>query len=265
MKTLNGKLAFGMNIVSSAKRGATSEPELIVNGTTGSFRMTSSLTRALGLANGDYVMFINNVDSIDAAIAQKDESLIAWCEEQGVAMDTTEGAIAIHEAFDVWGIAKGIKEFDAKGNVVKTRVRLTLEDKKQFVEANFDAVYEAAMGSGEEELISALTVEGITKEEQIELLANTIKGDEVDKYRGSKCSNSSNFTGIGNTLTFSNSNDWAALKQGCENPKEINRIYSVDITDVQSVVLSNGFEDVEVKYFILGDYRDEVSGRTKKD
>lgn len=261
MKTLNGKMAFGMGIVTVAKRGANDEPELIINPTVGGFRVTGPVTRALGIKDGEYIMFVSSVDAIDFAIAQKDEQLVAWCEENGINMSTPEGIAAIHKEFDVWGIAKGIQEFDAKGNPVKTRERITAADRKAYVETNFDALYEHAVTEGTEDFKAALTVEGITKDQQIELLMGTVQGDEIDKYRGAKCANSNNLKGIGNTLTFSDAGSWAALKAGADKPKETNRIYSVNVKDLQTTVVNNGYKDVEITFALLEDYRDEAVAR----
>ena len=63
MKTF-GKLSFGMSVVNLAKRGVVAEPELIANTTPGSFRLTAPVTRALGIASGDYVMFLDQDDLI---------------------------------------------------------------------------------------------------------------------------------------------------------------------------------------------------------
>ena len=261
MKTLNGKMAFGMGIVTVAKRGANDEPELIINPTVGGFRVTGPVTRALGIKDGEYIMFVSSVDAVDFAIAQKNADLVAWCEEKGINMNTPEGITAIHNEFDAWGIAKGIQEFDAKGNPVKTRERITAADRKAYVEENFDALYEHAIANASEDFKAALTVEGIAKEQQIELLMGTVQGDEIDKYRGAKCASSNNLKGIGNTLTFSDAGSWASLKAGAEKPKETNRIFTVNVKELQTAVVNNGYQDVEIKYAMLEDYRDEAVAR----
>lgn len=206
-------------------------------------------------------MFVSSVDAIDFAIAQKDAELVSWCEENSIDINSPEGIAAIHKEFDVWGIAKGIQEFDAKGNPVKTRERITAADRKAYVEANFDALFDNAIVNGTEDFKAALTVEGITKEQQIELLMGTVQGDEIDKYRGAKCASSNNLKGIGNTLTFSDAGSWASLKAGAEKPKETNRVYSVNVKELQTAVVNNGYEEVEIKFALLEDYRDEAVAR----
>ena len=109
MKTFaNGKLSFGLGAVNVAKRGVVSEPELVINPTVGAFRITPPVSRALGLANGDYVMFISTVAEVDKAIAERNPELVALCAENGIDINTPEGVAAIHAEFDEWGIAKGV-------------------------------------------------------------------------------------------------------------------------------------------------------------
>ena len=215
MKTFKGnaKLSFGLGAVNVAKRNAVSEPELVVNPTVGGFRITPAVSRALGLTNGGYIMFVSNIDAIEQAIANKDENLVAFCAEENIDMNTPEGVKAIHEAFDEWGIAKGIQMFDKNGNAVKTKERMSKTDKVEYVTNNFDDVLKAAIENGEPEFAASLQVEGITKEEQIEILANAVNPEQVNKYYGSKCSNPSNLSGTGVSLTFSDSAVWGALKE----------------------------------------------------
>ena len=92
MKTFaNGKLSFGLGAVNVAKRGVVSEPELVINPTVGAFRITPPVSRALGLANGDYVMFISTVAEVDKAIAERNPELVALCAENGIDINTPEG------------------------------------------------------------------------------------------------------------------------------------------------------------------------------
>lgn len=264
MKTF-GKMSFGMGVVTLAKRGVAAEPELILNGTVGNFRMTQPVTRALGIASGEYVMFISNTSSIDMAIAQKDEELVAWCEENGVDITSAEGIARIHSEFDQWGIAKGIQEFDAKGNPIKTTERWTKADKIEYVKGRFSELLEEAKASADEAFVAALTAEGMTEEAQIEMIAESLQPEEIDKFRGSKCANSSNLKGIGNILNFADASVWSALKSDMgATAKTHNRIYNVDITELQDVVINDGYKDVTVKVALLKEYRDVESSRSKK-
>lgn len=267
MKTFKGnaKLSFGLGAVNVAKRNAVSEPELVVNPTVGGFRITPAVSRALGLTNGGYIMFVSNIDAIEQAIANKDENLIAFCAEENIDMNTPEGVKAIHEAFDEWGIAKGIQMFDKNGNAVKTKERMSKTDKVEYVTNNFDDVLKAAIENGEPEFAASLQVEGITKEEQIEILANAVNPEQVNKYYGSKCSNSSNLSGTGVSLTFSDSAVWGALKEDLgEEAKKTSRTFEVDIKELREVPYFNGHKEVIVKAAMLGEFKDTESTRKSK-
>ena len=267
MKTFKGnaKLSFGLGAVNVAKRNAVSEPELVVNPTVGGFRITPAVSRALGLTNGGYIMFVSNIDAIEQAIANKDENLVAFCAEENIDMNTPEGVKAIHEAFDEWGIAKGIQMFDKNGNAVKTKERMSKTDKVEYVTNNFDDVLKAAIENGEPEFAASLQVEGITKEEQIEILANAVNPEQVNKYYGSKCSNSSNLSGTGVSLTFSDSAVWGALKEDLgEEAKKMSRTFEVDIKDLREVPYFNGHKEVIVKAAMLGEFKDTESTRKSK-
>lgn len=267
MKTFKGnaKLSFCLGAVNVAKRNAVSEPELVVNPTVGSFRITPAVSRALGLTNGGYIMFVSNIDAIEQAIANKDENLVAFCAEENIDMNTPEGVKAIHEAFNEWGIAKGIQMFDKNGNAVKTKERMSKTDKVEYVTNNFDDVLKAAIENGEPEFAASLQVEGITKEEQIEILANAVNPEQVNKYYGSKCSNSSNLSGTGVSLTFSDSAVWGALKEDLgEEAKKMSRTFEVDIKELREVPYFNGHKEVIVKVAMLGEFKDTESTRKSK-
>ena len=267
MKTFKGnaKLSFGLGAVNVAKRNVVSEPELVVNPTVGSFRITPAVSRALGLTNGGYIMFVSNIDAIEQAIANKDENLVAFCAEENIDMNTPEGVKAIHEVFDEWGIAKGIQMFDKNGNAVKIKERMSKTDKVEYVTNNFDDVLKAAIENGEPEFAASLQVEGITKEEQIEILANAVNPEQVNKYYGSKCNNSSNLSGTGVSLTFSDSAVWGALKEDLgEEAKKMSRTFEVDIKELREVPYFNGHKEVIVKAAMLGEFKDAESTRKSK-
>lgn len=267
MKTFKGnaKLSFGLGAVNVAKRNAVSEPELVVNPTVGGFRITPAVSRALGLTNGGYIMFVSNIDAIEQAIANKDENLVAFCAEENIDINTPEGVKAIHEAFDEWGIAKGIQMFDKNGNAVKTKERMSKTDKVEYVTNNFDDVLKAAIENGEPEFAASLQVEGITKEEQIEILANAVNPEQVNKYYGSKCSNSSNLSGTGVSLTFSDSAVWGALKEDLgEEAKKMSRTFEVDIKELREVPYFNGHKEVIIKAAMLGEFKDAENTRKSK-
>lgn len=266
MKTSSFKtMSFGFSAVNAGQRNVVVEPQVIAVSTEGSFRVTPPVSRVLGLANGDYVMFINNVDSIDSAFATNAPEVVAFAEAQGLELGSTELAIALHKEFDMWAIAKGIVEYDTKGNQKTTTERLTRKDKITFVSQRFEELLEQAMNSGDAELVDALSREGISKEEQIDILITCVQPKEIIKHKGSKLANPAGLTGVGVSLTFTDSNVWKQLKADMgDDATKMNRVFEADIENVQDVVLSNGYEDVTVKAIALGDYTDKEPSRIMK-
>lgn len=255
-----------MGIVNAGQRAASEEPELVVVSTPGSFRMTAQVSKALGIAHGEYVMFINNCANIDNAIINKVPEVVAFCEEQGLDIESPEAAMAVHAEFDIWALAKGIAELDKNGNPCTTRVRMTKNDKIKYVNTYFQETLEGALSSSNEELKAALGREGVTEDEQKELLVSCIQGDEVVKVKGSKCANTAALSGIGVTLNFTDSNVWKQLKANMtdEEATSKNRVYTVDIDNLQEAVVNNGHKDIVVKIAMLTEYKDEEPIRIGK-
>lgn len=262
----NGKgLNFGFSAVNAGQRAVTQDPLFIATSTEGGFRITGPVSRILGVQQGDYLMFINNIANIDKAIAEGAPELKEFCEEAGIEWGTPEAVIAIHKEFDLWGIARGIQEYDDKGLPKITKVRLTKDDRLAFVKQNYDAMLEAAMSSGDEELIAALSDETTTAEDKMNLLCPFVVADDVNSYRGSKLASPSDVTGVGVNLTFTDSNVWKQIKADLgETAGKINRVFTLDVESLQDAVINDGYKDVNIKMIILGDYEDKTPSRVGK-
>ena len=261
MKSNKG-LAFGFASVNAGQRNTTTEPQFIAVSTEGGFRITPAVSAVLGVAHGEYVMFINNIANIDEAIRNKDAVVVAFCEENELELGSPEAYLAIHKEFDTWAIAKGIVEYDPKGNAKEAQDRLTKADRIKFVSQKFDEMLSAALEQGDDELKEALSADGITKEEQIDILCPFVTPKTVTKFKGSKTANPAGLTGAGTSLTFTDSNVWKQLKADMgDTAGDLNRVYDVDIEDIQTVQISNGYEMVEVKTLLLGDYTDKEPAR----
>ena len=144
------------------------------------------------------------------------------------------------------------------------RERWTKDAKMVYVANNFDNILESAKANGDADFVAALTAEGMTKEAQIEMIANSLQPEIVDKYRGAKCANPSKLVGIGNIVTFADASVWSALKANMgETMKSHSRIFSVDITELMDVVVNDGCKDVTIKAAVLKEYRDVESIRKK--
>lgn len=266
MKTIKG-LSFGFSAVNAGQRNVSVEPQLIATSTEGNFRITGPVSRILGIASGENVMFINNVDNIDTAIAQRADVVVAFCEENKLDITSPEAAIALHKEFDMWAIAKGIQDFDAKGNAKMITERLSKNDKLRYVAANFDEMLEAAMAEADDQVKDALSRDGITKEEQMDILSAFVTPNEVIKFKGAKTANPANMTGVGNNLNFTDSNVWKQLKVDMgDDATKLNRVYNLDVDNIQDITINNGYEDVTVKALVLTDYVDQEPVRiSKKD
>lgn len=263
MKTFKG-LSFGMSVVNAGQRAVSEEPELIVTSTNGGFRASSSVTRALGVGHGEYIMFIQNVDNLTAMINGNAPEFVAFCEEAGLDTTSAEAAAAFHKEYDLWAIAKGVALYDKNGNPQTIRERMTNADKKKIVDNQYEEILESALASGNEELIASLSVEGMSDDDKKAILVNLIQGDEVQKYAGSKCANTSAMLGAGTILNFTDSNIWARLKADVEEPEKINRKFTIDLENSITVDVPNGKGSVAVKALVLGDYTDEKPIVNKK-
>lgn len=261
------KIKFGFGVVKSGQRNVSFEPEFSVLSSPGMFKITPQVSKALGVANGEYVMFINNRDAIDAAIREKDEVVVAFCEEHGLDLEEPATLVAIHKEFDRWAIAKGVKMLTEKGLAQKASERLSKKQKEEYIAADFDNYLEQALAGNDEQLRDALTADGITKDQQIEILATLVTPAEVDKYMGSKCSNSSDMIGAGVVLTFTDSNVWNDMKSDLDKEarKNVVRTYAINLDEIGTTEIFNGYENVKVAYLPLPtEYKDSAPIERKK-
>lgn len=263
MKTSNAKvMKFGFSAVNAGQRNVSVEPQVIAVSTEGGFRMTPAVSRVLNIGHGDYVMFFNNIKELDNAILNRDAALVEFCEAQGLDLDSPEAKIAIHQEFDMWAVAKGVIEYDAKGNQKTTNERLSKNDKLKFVAQHFEEMLEGAMAEADDETKDALSREGITKDEQMEILTTFVTPRELPKYSGSKAANPAGLTGSGTALNFTDNNVWKQLKADLKDEAtKLNRVFDIDLDSIQDVPYNNGYEIVTVKALILGEYSDKEPAR----
>lgn len=260
MKKIN--LSFGFTSVQSGVRNANAEPQVIAVSTEGGFRITPVVSKALGLQAGDYVMFLSNADKIDEAIAAKVPELVAAVEEAGLEWGSIQANDYIHSNLDQFAIAKGCLEFTDKGVAKVCKERLSQKDKLAIANQNFDAMMAGLMESDADEVKDAISRDGITREEQVEMLAQFVEAKELPKYRGSKTANTAGLTGTGVALNFTDTNIWKQIKSdlGDEATKK-NRVFNVDLDKIVSTKVNNGYEDVDVLILPLEEYVDEDPAR----
>ena len=261
MKTFKG-LSFGMSVVNAGQRAVSEEPELVATSTSGGFRISSSVSRAMGVGHGEYVMFIKNVDEVQEAINAQAEPFVQFCEEAGLDVLSAEAAAAFHEEFDMWAIAKGNPCYDKNGIPLTIKERMTIKDKKAILENRYEEILNSALNSGNEELIAALSVEGMTDDDKKGVLMQTMSGESTQKYNVSKCANTSGLKGAGTILNFTDSNVWMRLKADLgDNAEKVNRKFSIDLENTIPVQVHNGKDVVTVKAFVLGVHKDEEPAR----
>ena len=220
------KVSFGFNaVVAGQKTSGNNEPQLIANSTKGKFTVTSPVTRAMGIAVGEYIQFVNNIDQIERAIQEGNDDIKAIAEELGVDLSTREGQVAVVEACTQWAIVKGQPMLDKVGNPIMVSARLTEKDKRAYIAAHAEEALAAMRNTliervgnpdaSDEELIAAIDLE-------------EVEYPKVPGFTGSKTATTSNATGVGLQLGFTDSNVWGALKKDLgDNAEKKNRIYKV--------------------------------------
>lgn len=244
---LGNKIQFGVQAIVAGQKSATvnAAPQLIANSTSGKFVITAPVSKALNIAVGENVMFLNNIQGVESAIQARIEDIVKYAAENGIDIDSREGQDALLATFTQWFIAKGVKQYDSKGNPVMASERYTKEDKAKYladhaaeiVAANRDALVEQFGEMSDEELAAQLTVDMV----------------ETPKYHacsGSKTATTSSTTGVGCQLNFTDSAIWNTLKADLgDNATKKNRIYNVLLDEAQEVDYNNGKENVKVTIY----------------
>lgn len=243
MKTF-GKLNFGVQAVQAGQKSSTvnADPQLIANSTLGKFVVTAPVSKALNIAVGENIMFLNNIAGVEAAVQAKGEDILAYAAENGIDLSTKEGEDAMVALLTQWYIAKGVPQYTSKGEPVMATERFTKEDKAKYleehgmelVEANRAALIEEFGELSDEELVDKLTVDMV----------------ESPKYHaasGSKTATTASTTGVGCQLIFTDTAIWSALKRDLgEDATKKNRIYDVLVEDAQTAEFNNGRENVRI-------------------
>lgn len=247
MSKLN-KISFGITAVQAGQKSTTvnADPRLIANSTNGKFSITSPVSKALNIAVGENVMFLNNIANVEQAIKQNNADILEWCEENGIDINTREGQDAILKEFTLWAIAKGVKQYDSKGNPIYGSERFTKEDKEKFIadhaaeyiqDEEFRAVLIERVGdenASDEDLIAAITVDDV-------------ESPKFHACTGSKTATTSSATGVGCQLNFTDTSIWTALKADLGDDKDKkNRNYAVLLDEGFNTEVHNGKENVSV-------------------
>ena len=242
-----GNIKFGVSAVVAGQKSSTvnAAPQLTASSTAGKFVITAPVSKALNIAVGENIMFLNNIAGVEAAIQQRVEDVVNYASENGIDLNTREGEETILKTFTQWYIAKGVKQYDSKGNPILATERYTKEDKAKYldanrmelVNANRDALVEQFGEMSDDELAEKLTVDMV----------------EAPKYHtcsGSKTATTANATGVGCQLNFTDTAIWGALKADLgDNMAKKNRIFDVKLDESEEVEYHNGKENVKITIF----------------
>lgn len=253
------KIKFGVNAVVSGQKSATVNalPQLIANSTLGKFSITSPVSKALGIAVGENIMFLNNLQGVKDAISDRNEGLVAWAAENGVDFDSEEGHAAILKAFGQWYLAKGQKMYDSKGNPIMKPEKYTTKDKEKFIAENGAKIAEA----NREALLARLGVEDATLEELIASI--TVDDVQVPEYHastGAKTATTSTATGVGCALNFTDTSIWNSLKGDIaeDDRVKVNRVFDVNLEEAENIEYYNGYETISIKVLPISFKNDET-------
>ena len=261
-----GNVSFGLGslsvVNSGAKVVANVAPQLIALSTKGGFAITPAVSKALVLSTGDNIMFVNNLAWAENAIATRDEEVVKIAEENNLDLDNEVDAKTLLNAITRWFIGKAYAKKTKTGAPVMTTVRMTNEEKEELLASQADAI----VAENRETLIEKFKLSADASDEEIKshLTINDIASPETQAFVGAKVASNGNTPGVGLELTFSDTSTWEQLKSDLDDKTAVKRVFDVDVKNPVSVKMSNGFEDVDVVLYSVGDYVDEKPSRIGK-
>lgn len=263
MGILNFGLKPAISISGQRLNTLNDEPRLVANSTNGKFSMTAAVSKALQIAVGDYVMFMNDSAEVELAIIKGNEQVLQAAQERGYDINTLEGRKLAVTAFTTWYIAKGFAKFTDKGKPITANIRYTEKEKLESVISKIDdmlsntEIYQA--------LAEVMQKEDFTAEELVEVLnstednefVNDVKARVIDfvqvpqyhLHEGAKTATTGNATGIGCRLNFSDTSNWTLMKSDLENKEAKNRNYKVLLDAMQTIEVNNGYENVAIDIY----------------
>lgn len=249
------KISFGFKAVVAGQKASVSsaDPQLTVASTPGKFAITPAVSSLMGLQPGEYIQFADNIGEIEAAIRNRQPELVAWADENGLDLNTAEGVSMTIKEFRILGIFKGVALMDSKNEQRMGNARTSKEEKAAYAAEHRD------------EIVAQLVAAGIEATE--ENILNSVGSKQEPAFSGSKLASSTDMTGTGLALTFTDSNVWNVLKSDVDKDYRIRmkRVFDVDVKNTIKMPFNNGFENIEVEVFPLINGKDEeVAPREKK-
>ena len=191
----------------------------------------------------------------------KGEDILALAAELGYDLNTKDGEDAMVAHLTQWYIAKGVLQYNSKGEPVMATERYTKEDKVKYlaehalelVAANRDALVKEFGELSDEELAEHLTVD-------------MVESPKFHAASGSKTATTASTTGVGCQLIFTDSSICTSLKKdlGDDAPR-MNRVYKVLVDEAQTAEFNNGKENIDITILPI-EFKEDVAPvvRTKK-
>lgn len=250
-------IKFNVNAVMAGQKSSLMNaiPQLIAKSTPGQFTITSPVSKALAIAVGENVMFLNNIAGIEQAIQAKPDELVNYANEHGWDINTTEGAEALIKDLTVWYIAKGVLMYKKNGEPILGTVRVTKEEKAAKIAADGLKMIQEMSEEDKATFAAAKGLDGADDE----TLAAAITPDDVPSptfhaASGSKTASTAQATGIGLQLNFTDTAIWDALKAdlgSADEKKAVNRVFDVKIEEAEEAEYNNGMENVKINIYPL--------------
>lgn len=263
---VKGNLNFSLRTVTAGQKGSSVsvDPQLIAASTLGKFTITPQVSIAMNLQPGEFIGFADNFSELQAAVAAKQEDVVAVFEENGLDINNSDDVEVFYKEMRVIAIFKGYPLFNADGTPMMANVRTSKEEKEKYLADNFDAILEA----NREAIVAALAANGNENptEDDIKscITIDNVGSKQEPAYYGSRTATVTNQTGVGLTLNFSDTNIWNSMKRNID-PALRNRTkstYDVDIKNPVTLSVNDGVKDLEVVAYPLNFVKtDEVADR----
>lgn len=259
-------LKFGFSAIQSGQKSATlnAVPQLLVRTTTAGFTITAPVTKALGIAAGEYVQFLNNIDELEKAIQNNNADIREYAESQGYDLNTLEGQEATIKDLTCWAIAKGVALVNQKGEPLMAKIRVTAEEKKAYIKEHGAEIIN---GLSDDERAAFAESKGVDASDVDAMVAaltpDDIPSPETPAYAGSKTACVGNSTGVGLQLNFSDTAIWTALKSDLDDKNSVVRVFDVDTKHpIEGATVHNGAEYVSVVAYPIEFVEDKEPART---
>lgn len=262
-----GNVSFGLdslNVVASGVKTSTvsNESQLVALSTKGGFAITPAVSKALNLASGDNIMFVNNSSWAENEVAQRTDMVVSIAQENGLDLDNPIDAQSIVTALTKWFIGKAYAKKTKTGKDVMSPVRLSAEEKAELLKTQLPDI----VANNREALIEKFNLASDASDEEIasHVTVDDIAAPEAPAYVGAKLASNGNVPGVGLKLSFSDTSTWEQMKADLDDKTGIKRVFDIDLKGRVVVKLNNGYEDVEVTLYPVGDYTDEKPVRVGK-